>query len=101
MSNQQLFLKMMKKLYHLESLSREQKTYLEEVFAEIDAVFEPPEVIYSSYNMLFSDVEIHRVFHLGGESYCKISQTEYVHISTREKTKVAGDPVVSVTLREK
>ena len=100
MSNVNLFLKTIKKLYDIDSFNEEETTYLSEVFTEIDAVLERPVAIYSTYNMLFSEVEIERVFTMGGEAWCKVSEIEYVHMTTREKMKIAGDPVVMVTERE-
>ena len=96
MGQSEQFKQVIKKMFGVQSLSKEQRYFLDEIFQEITGFLENPIYGPDEHDVLFSEVEIDQVFEMGGEEYCKISNTEYIHMKSRKKEEIKGDPVVIV-----
>ncbi|MCC5942439.1 MAG: hypothetical protein JJU37_12940 [Balneolaceae bacterium] len=96
MNQEEPFIQDVKKIFGIQSLSEEQKAFLEEIFQEINVFLENTVYGTTYYDVLFSEVETNQIFQMGGEDYCKISDSEYLHLHTRITSTMIGDPVVII-----
>jgi len=100
MSQGELFIQLIKKMFGMQTLTKEQRFFLHEIFEEICGFLENPVYGPTYSDVLFSEVETNQVFRMGGEDYCKISDTQYVHMVSRQTSTMSGNPVVVIWIMD-